>query len=93
MDLDKYNYNNEKTLQLRKDEVIKNREVIKEIYKDYEILISNVIYKESLPYLELNDTIIAEIENPEVLKESTHLYIDEDFLNEYGELVVRCKTW
>lgn len=86
-----FNYNNDISLQLNKDEVIKNKEIIQKIYKDYEKLVPRVIYNDSLPYLELNNISIAEIKNPDVLKDNTQLYIIEEFLNKYGELIVRCR--
>ncbi|WP_412487049.1 hypothetical protein V8V48_05365 [Staphylococcus xylosus] len=54
-------------------------------------MIPKVIYNDSLPYLELNNISIAEIKNPDVLKDNTQLYIIEEFLNKYGELIVRCR--
>ncbi|MFQ3802018.1 hypothetical protein ABLV96_08185 [Staphylococcus equorum] len=62
------NYNDEQTLYLRVKEVEKKRETIKKIYINYEVLIPRVIYKNSLPYLELNGNTIARIENSEILK-------------------------
>lgn len=56
------------------------------------MLIPKVIYNNSLPYLELNNISIAEIKNPEVLKDNYHIYVIEEFLNKYGELVVRCRN-
>lgn len=92
MTLENYNYNDEQTLYLRGSEVEKKRETIKKIYKNYEVLIPQVIYKNSLPYLELNDNTIARIENSEVLKKRNDLYVVEEFLNKYEELIIRLKN-
>lgn len=92
MTLENYNYNDEQTLYLRESEVEKKRETIKKIYKNYEVLIPQVIYKNSLPYLELNGNTIARIENSEVFKKRNDLYVVEEFLNKYEELIIRLKN-
>ncbi|MBN6092301.1 hypothetical protein ACUXQE_001766 [Staphylococcus saprophyticus] len=83
MNMEHYNYNNEELLILNKDDVIKNKELIASIYRDFEKLEAEVSIKDGEPVLVVNGYSIAKV-NSDVIEPQKVSTIEIDRLNIYA---------
>lgn len=81
--MEHYNYNDEELLILNKDDVIKNKELIESIYRDFEKLEAEVSIKDGEPVLVINGYSIAKI-NSNVMEPQKVTTIEIDSLNIYA---------
>lgn len=84
MEYEHYNYNNVEKLQLNSEDLLKNSQLIEDIYKDYELLQGEVIIKNGLPCLYLNGHFVARINNHiKSFHKVTYLNIDNNEIDAY----------
>lgn len=63
METGDYNYNNEEKLNLYAKDLIKNKSLIEDIYKGYEILEGEIIIRNLRPVLVINGYTVARVRN------------------------------
>lgn len=81
--MEHYNYNDEELLILNNDDVIKNKELIASIYRDFEKLEAEVNIKDGEPVLVINGYSIAKIDS-NVMEPQKVTTIEIDSLNIYA---------